>query len=593
MFRKRQLMSGPVVHTAPGAVLSCSAVLDFTQSYPSTLKDKPPSPPYRSAVLRWNHRPAISATAYAPVDPVFLTNHLEFGDGGRVKRVSSALVAFLCRCSAGNLGRRGRLRVGGAPTAATRALTRGTQLFFLPRILFSTKAERCMYRGCKNSRVAGVFCADHYDSTFHKGLSRKDVRGQSRGSVMIGNSVKAELNIIFGDFEGFWVQIGAWLSSGTFPWSPGAVRTLVVNHGVDLVPHLAALSTLSADRIAALIAYCTAPISQGSQTFYNVQVAVQFFRELRDRREVLAMRVGRSLARYRLFWCPLEDSACDFILDFGIIHHPRMPVVPAIEAFAASGQTDGLVCATVVPGPHDVPTALVFSVPAARILSRIFGVIGDFSFSAVAGSLPPLPEGAVVLDAAETLDLGLFSHLSEAMRAETDLYVLTPAALSTTVLDAIVFRLRFRHVFFHGPLLGTNCIALPVFEKIEADPHMVGFYWACLVSEAKLRGTFRMHAGGDPFWRRDGVGSPGFIDTFVAPETPVRCAQGSCRSCSATSMFHADALMAEACFGEQGLSLLPKCAALTFDPVPGAVEEAIELWRTLVDPNIYYNDYNS
>lgn len=592
-FRKRQLMSGPVVQTANGAVLAVTAVIDFTQSYPAPIdpaEPRRPPPPHRSAVLRWNHRPAISASAYAPVDPVYLSYHIELGEAGRVARVSSALVAFLCRCSAGNLGRRGRLRVGGCPAVATRSVCRGSQLNFDPRLLLSQNVDRCTVRGCGGTRVGGVFCADHFDSTFATGLTQKEIRRQSRASVMLSSGVRSELNIIFGDFDGFWSQIGAWIGCGTPALGPGAVRALVVNHAVDYVPQLA-LTNLSPDRIAALVAYCTSPTYQGSQTFYNVYLTTHYLRELRDRRQALANRVGRALSRFRLFWAPLDDSAADFVLDHGIICQPRMPVLPTIERFADSGRLDGIVCGTVVPGTNDTPTAVVFSAAAVRILARVFGRIGDFSFTVVAGSLPPIPAGAAVLDAAVPLNLDAFQHLSGADRAAADLHVVSPAALSTTVLDAILFRLRFRHVYFYGPGAGTRGIALPTFEKPELDP-MVGFYFACICDEARERGTFRTHAGGDPLWRPGGPGTPGFVEAFVGPSTPARCTHQKCPACSATSVYHTDALAAEACFGESAAELLPKCAREALEPFGAeATQEAIGLWRTIVDPVLQNNDY--
>lgn len=591
-FRKRQLMSGPVVQTATGAVLSVTAVIDFTQSYPapvSSSEPRRPPPPHRSAVLRWNHRPAISASAYAPVDPVYLAFHVEFGEAGRALRVSSALVAFLCRCSAGSLGRRGRLRVGGCPAVTTRSVCRGSQLNFDPRVIFWQSVDRCAVRGCAGTRIGGVFCADHFDSTFATGLTRKDIRRQSRASVMLSGGVRSELNIIFGDFDGFWCQIGAWIGRGTPAFGPGQVRALVVNHAVDYAPQLA-LTDLSPDRIAALVAYCTSPTYQGSQTFHNICLATHYLRELRDRRQALANRVGRALSRFRLFWAPLEDSAADFVLDNGIIPQPRMPVLPIIERFAGSGRPDGILCGTVVPGANDTPTAVVFSAAAVRILARVFGRIGDFSFTVVGGSLPPIPAGAAVLDAAAPLDLDAFRHLSSADRAKADLYVLSPAAVSTTVFDAILFQLRFRHVYFYGPAVGARGIALPTFEKPELDP-MVGFYFACVCDEARERGTFRTHAGGDPLWRPGGPETPGFVDTFVGPSTPVRCTQ-KCPACSATSVYHTDALAAEACFGQAASELLPKCAREALEPYGAEVtQEAIDLWRTIVDPVLQTNEY--
>ena len=501
-------------------------------------------------------------------------------------RISSALMAFLCRVSAAGMGRGGRLSVGGCPTVTSRSISRGTQLNLEPRVLFSSNPDiRCQVRGCDAPRVAGCFCAAHYDSTFAHGMLRRHIQRDSRASIMLSRGVRSEVGVVFSEFDAFWFQIGQWLGGGAGPLGAGQVRALVVNHASDYIQTLAA-TDLSADRIAALM-YATHRLSQGSQSFYNALLAVNYTRTQQERTAVLAARVARDLSRFRLFAVPAAEAAAKIACDVGIVTFRRMPVLPVVEGWV--GRTDGgLLAATVVPGPDDVPTAVVFSVGALRVLSRVFGTVGDFSFTVRTGSLLPLPDGAIVLDAAAPLDLARFMRYSGLERAELDLHVLNPAALSTTVLAAIIFHLRFRHVVFCGPRLGEYGIALPVFENISRDP-MVGFLWHCILNEASARGTLRVDTGGDPLWRHGGVG---FLDMFVGEKTPVRCNDARCQQCTASSVWHTDHLMSEACFGQGSISALPGCTLRGVRPFqPDAVKAAVELWRTLCEPGLEVDSY--
>ena len=590
-FRKTGgLSSGVFAVSANGSVLRVPGVLDFTQCKPSVVRPKPAAPEHRSAVLRYRHRPRAggsSEAAYTPVDPVYLVYHLEFAEAGRVIRVSSALVGFLCRVAAASMGRGGRLLVGGCPAATSRSISRGTQLKLEPRVVFSSNPDiRCQVRGCGAARVAGCFCAAHYDSTFAHGMLRRHIQRDSRASIMLSKGVRSELNIVFSEFDGFWRQVGQWLGGGGGALSGCRVRTLVVNHASDHVQTLAT-TDLSADRIAALAAYATHRLSQGSQSFYNALLAITYTRTQQERTAVLAARVARDLSRFRLSAAPAAEASGKLVCDAGIVTFRRMPVLPAVDGWV--GRTDGgLLAATVIPGPDEVPTAVVFSVSALRVLSRVFGTVGEFSFTVRTGSMAPLPDDAIVLDAAAPLDLTRFMRHSGLERAELDLHVLTPAALSTTVLAAIIFHLRFRHVVFCGPRLGEHGIALPVFEAAERDP-MVGFLWRCILDEAAARGTLRVDTGGDPLWRHGGVG---FLDTFVAEKTPVRCTNVRCQHCTAESTWHTDHLLAEACFGQKGITMLPVCTLKGLQPFdPDRTRDAVELWRTLCEPELEVESY--
>ncbi len=585
------LNTGVFSRSAAGAVLKVPSVLDFTQSKPSVVCPTPTAVPgTASAVLRYRVRErrtdGTKCSEFIPVDPLYLAFHLEFSDSGCVIRVSSMLVAFLCRVAAANLGRGGRLSVGGCPALETRSVTRGTQLNFEPRVIFSAGPDaKCQVRGCRGKRVAGVFCADHYDSTFSHGMMRRQIQTSSRASVMLSHGVRSELNVLFSGFDSFWIQVGTWLSAGSHALSADRVRTLVVNHASDHVQKLAT-TTLSPDRIGGLM-FVTHRLSQGSQCFYNALMAVRYTRTQQERTGVLASRVAASIGRFRMHAAPVSDPTSRLFTDAGIVTFKRMPVLPVVEAWV--GRADGgLLAATVIPGPDEAPTAVVFSVFSLRILSRIFARIGDFSFAVRTGSMRPLPRDAIVLDAAAPLNLRPYMRLSGIERAERDLHVVNPAALSSTVLGAIIFYLRFRHVVFHGPRLGEYGIAYPVFENIGLDP-WVGFYWSCILDESAVRGTLRQDTGGDPLWRHEGRG---FLDIFVDRKTPVRCTNAKCPHCGPTTSWHLDHLMAEACFGSDGIASLPPCALRGLCPFQtGETKAAIEFWRTLCEPTLEVHAY--
>ena len=163
-------------------------------------------------------------------------------------------------------------------------------------------------------------------------------------------------------------------------------------------------------------------------------------------------------------------------------------------------------------------------------------------------------------------------------RANKVLYVLTPAALSPTVLHAIVFRLGFG-TSTCGPRFGAGGIRLPVFASGTGDP-TVGWLWLCILDEAASRGQIRSSGTGDPLWRR---GGRGFLDTFVTAKVPGRCAAG-CAACTPTSSWHVDQLVAEAAFGEAAPALLPPCARTGTELFDMAeAKRAVRLWRTLCD----------
>lgn len=580
-FVKQHLGRDTVVASLSGGVCVVPSVLDFTRSRPAVPKStggaggpggpgRVEVPPHRSAVLRYRPTPSGKMN---PVDPTYLAFHLEFGDGGRVVRVSAALVGFVSRVCAAAAGSGGaRTAVGGSPAVCTRAVSRATELNLEPRSVFG--GAPCQVRGCGAARVAGVFCAAHYDSTFSGGLTRRDIRSRSKTSILVTPATKAEMNLIFGAFDGFWLSVCAWLGGPAV--SASRARAYVVNHGSDVIPRLA-LGTHSADRLAAIV-YCTHPVATGSQAFFNASLAVMYVRTLRERFGMVAKRAAHSLSEFQLVVTPEPDSGAALTRDQGIVTYLKMPVLPAVEGFV--GHTIGLLGATQVPDADERPVTAVFNMGALRVMARIFGSVGDFSFSVLAGSLE-LPADAHVIDAAEPLDLSRFSALTGADRADRVLYVLSPAALSTTVLWAIMARLAFKHVYFCGPIVGTGGIALPTFEDGAVDP-VVGFYWACLVDEARVRGMFRCSGTGDPLWRSP-ENSGGFLGTFVTPSTPVRCASG-CRTCTPTSHWHTDRLLAEAAYGTASADILPRCLVAGIDRFPaGAVENHIQVWRTLCD----------
>lgn len=573
-FAKKSLGRDTVVAPLSGAPCVVPSVLDFTRSRPAVPKGPGagplPVPPHRSAVLRY--RPALSGKM-SPVDPTYLAFHLDFGEGGRVVRISEALLGFVARVCAAAAGSGGtRTVVGGSPAVCTRAVSRGTELNLEPRSIFG--GAPCQVRGCGAARAAGVFCAAHYDSTFSGGLTRRDIRARSKTSILITPAVRAEMNLVFGPFDGFWLSVCAWLGGPAV--SKGRARAYVVNHAVDQVPRLS-LGTHSADRLAAIV-YCTHPVAGGSQAFFNACLAVLYVRTLRERFGMLARRVAHSLSEFYLAVTPDTESGAAATRDQGIVTYLKMPVLPTVEEFV--GHTIGLLGATQIPDAEERPVTAVFNMGVLRVMARIFGSVGTFSFSVLAGSLE-LPAGAHVLDAAEPLDISKFSALTGADRADRVLYVVSPAALSTTVLWAIMTRLAFKHVYFCGPVLGAAGIALPTFEDGAADP-VVGFYWACLVDEARVRGLIRCLGTGDPLWRHPPE-SGGFLGTFVIPSTPVRCESG-CRTCTATSHWHTDRLLTEAAYGDEVSEVLPRCARAGIDRFQAeAVEQHIHVWRTLCD----------
>jgi hypothetical protein len=382
------------------------------------------------------------------------------------------------------------------------------------------------------------------------------------------------MNLVFGPFGGFWLSVCAWLGGPAV--SEGRARAYVVNHASDLVPRLS-LGTHSADRLAAIV-YCTHPVANGSQAFFNACLSVLYVRTLRERFSMLSRRVAHSLSEFYLAATPDADAGAAATRDQGVVTHLKMPVLPTVEGFV--GDTIGLLGATQVPDAEERPVTAVFNMGALRVMARIFGSVGTFSFTVLAGSLE-LPAGAHVLDAAAPLNLSKFSALTGADRADRVVYVVSPAALSTTVLWAIMARLAFGHVYFCGPVVGAAGISLPTFEDGAADP-VVGFYWACLIDEARVRGTFRCSGTGDPLWRHP-PDSSGFLGTFVVPSTPVRCESG-CRACTPTSHWHIDRLLAEAAYGTAAAEVLPRCARAGIDRFSAeAVDQHIQVWRTLCD----------
>jgi len=567
-FAKDGIKRPVVVFPLGGRGCTVPSVLDFTRSRPGLAKKLPAAAPTTTgAALRF--RATASGRGYVAVDPVQLVQHLLFGEAGRVCRVSEALVHFVGRCCAVSGGSgRGRLRVGGDPAVTTRAVCRGTELNVEPRAFFH--AKRCHARGCTAPVVAGVLCAAHYDSTFSGGLTSRQAR--QLPEVRCSGRVAAELDLVFGDYAAFWESVAEWLWS--VPQTADRARLYCVNHAVDALP-LIAMGSASADRVAALV-HCAHPCAQGTQSFYNAHLLVAFIRTIRASLPVLAGNAARGLSATHLYGLPWGAPGARLLCDRGLIPYCKMPVLPAIESFV--GNRAALFCSTVVPDLGEEPVAVVFSVVALCALSRIFGSLGEFSFTVLTGTLE-VPDGALVLDAAEPLDLAPFMQISGLDRASRVLYVLTPAALSPTVLHAIVFRLGFKHVYFCGPRFGAGGLRLPVFKSGTGDP-TVGFLWRCILDEAASRGQVRASGTGDPLWRH---GGRGFLDTFVTPVVPGRCAAG-CAACTPTSSWHVDRLVAEAAFGEAARGLLPPCATAGTELLDAAeAERAVRLWRTLCD----------
>ena len=116
----------------------------------------------------------------------------------------------LCRgCALRRRVWRGADGRGRSPAVCTRAVSRATELNLEPRSVFG--GAPCQVRGCGAARVAGVFCADHYDATFSGGLTRRDIRSRSKTSILVTPATKAEMKVIFGAFDGFWLSVCAWL----------------------------------------------------------------------------------------------------------------------------------------------------------------------------------------------------------------------------------------------------------------------------------------------------------------------------------------------------------------------------------------------
>lgn len=566
-FSKDAIKRPVVVFPATGGACTVPTVLDFTRSRPGPAKDLPR--PYRTkagAALRF--RPRASGRGYVPVDPALLATHLEFGEGGRVIAVSEALVNFLGRVSLVSTKRARRLQVGGDPAVNTRSICRGTQLNIEPRTYFC--GTRCQFRGCTNKVVAGTLCALHYDSTFVGGLSR-----HKAGKVvqeLYSRKAEEELGVLFGPFDHFWVSLAEWLCAA--PVRPELGRAYVVNHALGMLPQLA-LTELSADRLSAL-AHCAHPSVQGAQAFYNAQLSILYIRTIRGSLPVLAANLAGGLSSVYLYGLPCSASGSTLLCDRGLVPHIKMPVVPALEEVV--GNVSGLICSTVIPDAGEELVNVVFNTTALCVLSRVFGNLGNFSFTVLTGTLE-LPPGALVLDAALPLDVTPFMGFTGNERAEKVLYVLTPAALSPVVLHAIIFRLRFKHVYFCGPRFGSRGIRLPIFKSGRGDP-TVGWLWRCILDEAESRGQLRSSGTGDPLWRHK---ESGFLDTFVTPGIPGRC-DGGCSHCSSTSLWHLDHLVGEAAYGEQARELLAPCALLgteLFDEEEAQV--ALRRWRTLCD----------
>ena len=557
-----------VVFPLSGGACTVPAVLDFTRSRPGAAKTGPAAVPTQTgAALRF--RATASGRSYVPVDPALLVLHLSFGEAGRICLMSEALSLFIGRCCAvSGAGGRKRLAVGGDPAVTTRAVCRGTEFNVEPRAFFH--AKRCHVRGCTAPVVAGTLCAAHYDSTFSGGLTKR--QAAQLPAVRCNGGVAAELDLVFGDYAALWESLAEWLWSA--PQTAERARLYFVNHAVDALP-LIAMGTASADRVAALV-HCAHPTAQGTQAFYNAHLLVAFIRTIRTSLPVLAGNTARSLATMHLYGLPWGAPGAQLLCDRGLVPFCKMPVLPKLEAFV--GNRAALFCSTVVPDLGEEPVAVVFNVVALSALSRIFGSLGEFSFTVLTGTLE-VPDGALVLDAAEPLDLAPFMKYSGLDRANKVLYVLTPAALSPTVLHAIVFRLGFKHVYFCGPRFGAGGIRLPVFASGTGDP-TVGWLWLCILDEAASRGQIRSSGTGDPLWRR---GGRGFLDTFVTAKVPGRCAAG-CAACTPTSSWHVDQLVAEAAFGEAAPALLPPCARTgteLFDMAEAV--RAVRLWRTLCD----------
>lgn len=567
VFGKDGLKRPVVVFPVRGGACTVPAVLDFTRSRPSRAKDVgAPLPANVGASLRFRLR--VSGRGYVPVDPALLAMHLEFGEGGRVVKVSAALVAFWGRVAAACTGRGGRLLVGGDPAVTTRAVSRGTELNFEPRTLFC--AKRCHCRGCTRPVVAGVFCASHYDSTFFGGLGRHKV--SQTAAARAHRQVEAEANLVFGDYDGFWISIAEWLYSA--PIDPSRMRAYVVNHLADVLPILA-MTTVSADRLAALV-HCSHPSVQSTQAFYNAQLAISYIRTIRGSLPVLASNVAASLSKMYLYGIPRTKAGAGPLCDRGIIPCVKMPVLQTVDG--SVGSRAAMYCSTVIPDHGEALVNVVFNVVALRVLSRVFGVLGTFSFTVLTGTLA-IPEGAIVLDASAPLDLGPYMRYTGIERADRVLHVLSPAALSPTVLHAIIFSLGFKHVYFCGPRFGSTGIRLPTFKEGTGDP-TVGFLWRCILHEAESRGQIRSAGTGDPLWRHEGRG---FLKTFVTENVPGRCKSG-CSSCTPTSSWHVDQLMAEAAYGTDAPGLLPPCARTGTELLDSAeADEGIRYWQTLCD----------
>jgi len=558
-----------------GMAKTVPSIADFTRSQPGRPSKQPPGRPRdRSAAIRV--RPGPGATWHA-VDPAFLLLHLELRDGGEVAAVSEALVSFVVQCCIDRPGR--RLRVSGPPTPATRAVKRVSELSLNLRHFFT--ATRCAVRECGVPVVAGNFCPQHPDAQFHNGQKLSAAATAHRGTMASPSGVAAEFRAIETGFAAWWSAMAEWLSGGPAGNRDDVCR-FFVNWALDAMPMLAATTEASVDRLA-LLAYTAPPRVQKVQTFLNLATTAQCFRELRARSPAAARTAAGAVAAHGIWAVPLGDRTSALFRDRGIVPFLAMPVLPGLLRRGPTGIA-GLVCSTILPPVSaDQPAAAaIFSATAAVVMAHLLGYAGDFSFSVLHGP-PPDPPGPL-LDAAAPLSVRAHLVTSGEARSRAVLTVINPAALSPVVLAEIIFTLRYMHVRFCGPRLGARGIRLPTFPAApELDP-AVGFLWGVIQTEAASRNLVSAPPAADVGLLFAAPGTPGaFLDAFVRPSTPVRCAEG-CDRCTAASGWHRDRLLVEMAFGDAIDTTMPPCARLGVDTTTDAeFDRALSFYRCLCD----------
>ena len=376
-----------VVFPLSGGACTVPAVLDFTRSRPGAAKTGPAAVPTKTgAALRF--RATASGRSYVPVDPALLVLHLSFGEAGRICLVSEALALFIGRCCAvSGAGGRKRLAVGGDPAVTTRAVCRGTELNAEPRAFFH--AKQCHVRGCTAPVVAGT-CAPPTTTLRCQGALSSGKRCSCRRCGARGRCRRAR--------PGVWRlrgPLGVACRVALVGAADGrAARLYFVNHAVDALP-LIAMGTASADWWRR---WCTAPTPRRRE-------------HRRFTMRTCSSRLsGRSGPRCRCWpatrravWRRCTSTGCRGRVRCAAAVRPRpCPVLQDAGAAQARGVcwTPGALCSTVVPDLGEEPVAVVFNVVALCALSRIFGSLGEFSFTVLTGTLE-VPDGALVLDAAE------------------------------------------------------------------------------------------------------------------------------------------------------------------------------------------------